>query len=79
MKFGKLIEYNMRIIFLERSYTKCCREARPGPFSKKSKLTIFLDQQSEVSYSFFLFYAQGLPNILNLRCSPLATHFLRDF
>ena len=81
MKFGKLIEYNMRIIFLERSYTKCCREASPGYFSKKSKLTIFLDQQFEVSYSFFLFYAQakGYQNILNLRCWPLATHFLRDF
>ena len=24
MKFGQLIEYNMRNIFLEESYTKCC-------------------------------------------------------
>ena len=26
MKFGQLIEYNVRNIFLEKSYTKCGRE-----------------------------------------------------
>ena len=40
MKFGQLIEYNMRNIFLEKSYAKCRREAIPRPFSKKSKLSI---------------------------------------
>ena len=34
MKFGHLIEYNMRNIFLEKSYTKCGRESSPRPFSK---------------------------------------------
>ena len=29
MKFGQLIEYNMRKIFLEKSYTKCGRETIP--------------------------------------------------
>ena len=43
MKFGKLIEYNMRNIFLEKSYTKCGRETSPRPFSGKSKLSISLD------------------------------------
>ena len=33
-KFGQLIEYNMRIIFLEKSYTKY-EETSPRPFSKK--------------------------------------------
>ena len=33
-KFGQLIEYNMRIIFLEKSYTKY-GETSPRPFSKK--------------------------------------------
>ena len=32
MKFGQLIEYNMRNIFLEKSYRKCDGEARPNPF-----------------------------------------------
>ena len=40
IKFSQLIEYNMRNIFLEKSYRKCLGEA----FSKKSKLGISLDQ-----------------------------------
>ena len=35
MKFGQLIEYNMRNIFLEKPYTKCGGETIPGPISKK--------------------------------------------
>ena len=42
MKFGPLIEYNMRNIFLEKSYTKCGGETITRPFSKKSKLSICL-------------------------------------
>ena len=44
MKFGQLIEYNMRNIFLEKSYTKCGGETSPRPFSEKLKLSISLDQ-----------------------------------
>ena len=44
MKFGQLIEYNMRNIFVEKSYTKCAREAIPRPLSKKSKLSISLNK-----------------------------------
>ena len=43
MKFGQLIAYNMRNIFLENSYTKCCEETIPKLFSKKLKLSISLD------------------------------------
>ena len=32
MKFGQLIEYNMRNIFLEKSYKKCAGETIPRPF-----------------------------------------------
>ena len=32
MKFGQLIEYNMRITLLEKSYTKCDGKLFPGPF-----------------------------------------------
>ena len=48
MKFGQSIEYKMRKIILEKSYTKCCGEASPRPFYKKSNLRISLDQQSEM-------------------------------
>ena len=44
MKFDQLIEYNMRNIFVEKSYTKCAGETIPGPLPKKLKSSIFLDQ-----------------------------------
>ena len=44
MKFGKLTEYNMRYIFIEKSYTKCGGETIARPFSKESKFNISLDQ-----------------------------------
>ena len=40
----KLIEYNMRNISLEKLYVKCDEGIIARPFSKKSKLSIFLDQ-----------------------------------
>ena len=43
-KFGQLIECYTRNIFLGKSYTKYDRKTFPRPFSKKSKLSIFLDQ-----------------------------------
>ena len=42
MKFGPLIEYKLRNIFPEKSYTKCGGETIPRPFPKKSKLSISL-------------------------------------
>ena len=56
MKFGQLIEYNMRNIFLEKSYTKCGGETSPRPFSEKLKLNISLDQLSKVLYSLLLLH-----------------------
>ena len=43
MKFGQLIEYNMRNNFLEKSFTKRGGETISRPFSKKSKLSMSLD------------------------------------
>ena len=39
MKFGQLIECNMRSIFLEKSYTKYRGETIPRQFSRKTKLS----------------------------------------
>ena len=44
IKFGQLLEYNMKNIFVEKSYTKCSGETIPSPFSKKPKLMRSLDQ-----------------------------------
>ena len=54
MKFGQLIEYNMRNIFLVKSYIKYGGESIHKPFSKRPKLSISLDQQSKVLYSLLL-------------------------
>ena len=56
MKFGQLKEYNMKIIFLENSYTKCEGKATSRPFHQKSKLSISLDRLSEIN--FLLLYVQ---------------------
>ena len=58
MKPGHLVEYNLRNIFLEKSYTKCDGETISRPFSKKSKLSISLDQNSKVLYILFLLFAK---------------------
>ena len=44
MKFGQSIEFNMRNIFSEKSYTKYGRETIPTTLSKKSNLSVSLDQ-----------------------------------
>ena len=53
---GQLIEYNVGNIFLEKLYSG--GETISKPFSKKSKLSISLDQFSKVLYSWFLLYAK---------------------
>ena len=40
MKFGQLIDYNMRTIFIEKLYAKCGGETSQSPFSEKLKLSI---------------------------------------
>ena len=52
----QLVEYNMRNIFIEKSYTKFDRKTIHRPFSKKSELSISLGQYSKVLYSLSLFY-----------------------
>ena len=47
-KFRRLIELNMRKIFLEKLQPKCGGETSPKPFSKKSKLRVSLDQEPKV-------------------------------
>ena len=35
MKFGQLIKYNVRNVFVEKPYKKCGGETIPTPFSKR--------------------------------------------
>ena len=57
-KFGQLIEYNIRNVFLEKLCTKCGGETSTRPFSEKSELSISLDQLSKILYTLFLLYAK---------------------
>ena len=74
MKFSRLIEYNMRNIFLVKLYTKCGGEVIPRTFSEKWKLSISLDHKSKVLYSLFLSYAKlrGLSKNMKLSSTPIA-------
>ena len=73
MNFGRLIEYSMRNIFLEKSYTKCGEVTSSRPFSGKLKLRISRDQYSKVLYSLFLLYPKlRAIGILKLSCRSLA-------
>ena len=44
MKFGQLIEYYMRKIFVEKLYAKCAGETIPRLLSTNPKLSISVDQ-----------------------------------
>ena len=57
-KFPEIPKYNLRKIFLEKSYTKCGGETISRPFSKKSKLSISLDQYFQVLYILFSLFAK---------------------
>ena len=59
MKFGQLIEYTMRNIFLEKSFTKCW-ENSPRLFSEKLKLIISLNQQSKNLQCYYCMPSWGL-------------------
>ena len=56
MKFGQLIEYNMKNIILVKSYTKCGGKTTPRLVSGKLTLRLSLDQKPKVLYSLFLVY-----------------------
>ena len=80
MKFGQLIKCNMRIILLAKSYTQYWREASPWPFYKNINLSISLDQQWEMSESFFIVCPSGgLPKILKRICWPLDFTIYKGF
>ena len=82
MKFGQLIEYNMRNIFREKSYAKCVRETISRSFSSLiSKLSMSLDQQSKVLYKFVFIVCKvaDYRKIFKLRCRAFAFPSYKTF
>ena len=55
MKFGPLVEYDLRNVFLGKLHSKCDEETTPGPFSKDLKLSVSLYEQSIKFYTFFFY------------------------
>ena len=58
MKLATLMEYKIRNIFIEKSYTKCGGDTISRPFSKKWKLKISLDEWFKVLYILLLLYVK---------------------
>ena len=71
-KFPEIPEYNLRNIFLEKSYTKCGGETIPRPFYKKSKLSYLWINILKFYILFSLFALLRTINLLKLSCRPLA-------
>ena len=74
MKFGQLIEYNLRDIFLEKSHTKYGGETIPRLFWKKIKIE-HISGSVFYSFTYFVFIVcqvKDYPNWLKLSCRPLA-------
>ena len=70
MKFGQLIGYKMRYMFLGKSCPKCGGETIPRTFLKKS---LYLDQESEV---FIVCLSQGLPNYIETKVRTTCFYFI---
>ena len=58
MKFRQLTECNTKNIFLKISFRQFGTETIPRLFTKKSKLSISLDQQSKILYNLFILYVR---------------------
>ena len=67
-KYGQLIEYNIKNIFIGKYYKNCGGKTIPRCFSKKLKLRIFLDQK----FVFILCQIVGYQNLLKLSCKTFA-------
>ena len=73
LKFGPLIEYNMKNIFLEKLYTKCGGETIPTPFSKISKLSyLWINSLKFIQFDFIVCQVEAYQNILKLNWRLIA-------
>ena len=77
MKFGWLIECNMRNNFLEKSYAKCGGKTIPRPFSEKSNLSISMDH---CLYSLvFCMPSWGLSKYIETKLPTTCSNLIQSF
>ena len=74
MKFGQLIEYNMRNIFLKKSYPKWGEKTSPRPFSKNQNWA-YLWINSLKFYT-ISFYSMSTSSTTKIYLKKGAIHFL---
>ena len=70
MKFGQLIECNIRNIFLQKVFTKCDGKTSPRRFSKTIKIEHISGSivNSFIQFAFVVWQVEGQQNILKLSC-----------
>ena len=82
MKFGQLIEYDMRNSFLEKPYTTCGGEASPRDFYKKKNQNwayLWIDSLKCYKFVFILRPSRCPLKYTNLRYWPLAFILYKAF
>ena len=73
MKFGQLTEYNIKKVFLEKSYTKCSGVTIPRPFPKnKNWASLWVNSQNFYTACFYCMQGWRLWKYIKLSCRPLA-------
>ena len=76
MKFGQLIEYNMRNIFLKKSSIKCDGDGRPRLFYKKSILRISLECLKCYKSALTVCPSEGLPKYIKTKVLTTCFYFI---
>ena len=76
MKFGHLIEHNMRNI-LEKLYTKCGVETIFRPFSEKSKLSISLSSLKFYTVCFYCMPSYGLSKYIETKLQTIYFYLIK--
>ena len=72
MKFGQLIQYNKRNIFLEKSYRKCGREAIPRLFSKNQNWTyLWINVLKLYTFCFNCLPSWGLSKLIETKLQTI--------
>ena len=71
MKFGQLVKYNMKNIFLEKLFTKCGGETITRPFSKIENISESI-AKSYMQFVYIVCQVESCQNILKLSYRPLA-------
>ena len=80
MKFGQLIEENMRNIFLEKSYRKCGRELFAGPFLKNLNWAyLWFNILKLYIFCFNCLPSWGLSKVIETKLQTICFYFIWSF